>query len=747
MTMVSGVPPYQYAIDVPLRSDRDEPIAHSGIFLEQAMFALNAERRRYKGEIENDDFEWKLYTSIMGANRGFEPTGSGLWMGDPNSPVGPLPGIVLNPILELRKNFMLHLLEDGFAEDSDYLPEQYRRDWLHNAYPNSPSGFEEVTAEDNCSGDGNYFRRAPVHPGFQLSTDIGVLGTSGVLFDIDYGEVMYNPYPRIGRTLFGDGHVLAHQAIDLFRFANNTAAYLGIGIPIPLSPAFPAFQTTSGTVVATTSRDIRPDESRYWRLTQFGNLRVQLPFNSLHVESGVFQLDGDLLRPDTKYFLGTGGNNAKEDFLPVAELPFVQSGVRVIGRPTHLNSSFGTKVPSGQNSNVARVYLGPAGSNDSPLESGMYYIAAANSGVDVPYSAVASGIVSHWPSGNHDRAAPGYHVFDDCIWVRDQSANLSASGMAIISPHDGTAMWIRFADLTNISLAGNLTFPQNMLAFSRLNFPGLIGMMRINNLIHMVYPVLSNDGIDSSVPADPPPPPIGIENVKYYVGQYDDMLNLVSTLESAVQVDTPGTTIFANPMGDIMYDGATVWICSRGGTQVTNVTTGFTYIQGYTRVSTDICRRIVLINGTYWAYGEDSGSEGNLGALQPITFAGTGGSATFSLGTPKVIDTTIMPTFEDDPTHTVVITSVHHIVHANALGEHVSDGVWALVMSVDENAMSLVVSGSSRAWLVKISEGVTTFDVEEFLQLNIPQKKAQSPLNGNPSHYDIVHMPVNPGAF
>lgn len=736
MVMTSGVVPYQYDTDVPLRSDRQSPIAHSGIFLEQGMFVLNAERRRYKGEIDNDDFDWRLWTSIDGVNRGFEPTGSGFWMGSPLSPVGPLPGIVLNPILDLRKNLMLHLLEDGFAEDSDYLPERFRRDWLHNAYPNSPSGFNEITAEDNCSGDGAYFRRAPLHPGEQLSTDIGVLGTSGVLFDIDFGEIMYNPLPRIGRSLFADQNSLAHKALDEFLFNNNTSIAISPGIPIPVSPVFPAFQTTTGSVVTTTSRDIKNNQSNYWSINST-EVRSQLPFNTLHVESGVFQLDGDVLRHDSKYYFGTGGTNAEEDFLPVGEFAFSQSGIRAIGRPVHLNFDFGTKIPSGQNSNISRVYLDPAGTSDDPITSGVYHIAVANSGTNVPHSAAASGTVSHWPSGNPGPTAPGFHVFDDCIWVRDQSANLNASGMAIISPHDGTAMWLRNASLDNMSLFGNLAVSQSALAFNRLNFPGMIGMARIaQGRIITIYPVASVNGIDSTVPAAGDP---ADENYKIYAPEFDDLLDLTQTNESSVQTQNSMTPNINVPFGDIIFDGSRYWVTKADGTAVNELSSVFVLVQDYDQTGTDVVRRIFYDGSTYWAYAEDSGSKGNLGGFQPITFA----ASTFSLGTAKIIDASPLPL---GPNATLtVVDSIHHVI-STSNGIHVTNGNWALVRTQDENLMG-VISNQERMWLLRITEGVTTFDIEEFNEVYIPEKKAQPALNGNPSYYDIVHMPVNPGLF
>lgn len=646
--MESGTPPYDYGIGTPLLGI----YPHSGVFFENAMFVLNAERRRYLGNLENGDFEWNLYTSIYGEKRGFEPTGNNQWMNNE------IPSIVLNYILELRKNFFEHIRDDGIVEDSDYLPEFHRRDWIHNAYPGNPNGRNEV---DNPSGEGNYFRLAPTSPGFQLGTDIGVLGNSGVLFDIDVGEVMYNPMPRLRRTLFGEAHTLSHQGLDQFLYVLEDSIQEEQGIPIPISPVFPAFQTTEGDIVNTTDRDIKHGVSRYFHIGPI-EVRSQYPFDSLHVGSGYVRLDGDLLRSDSTYYIGTGGTNAAEDFSIVDSFLFQASGARSIGIPKHLNFDFGTKMPSGQNTNIGRVFLSPPGSNMTPIESGIYHIAVDNS--NVKFNTVASGVTSHWPSGNAYRACPGYHVFNDCIWIRDQGPNVNASGLAVISPYDGTAMWLRNAELTDISLEGNLKVSQSLLSFPRLNYPGLIGMTRKDNLIHMVYPVLSAFTIDSTVTENTN---IGEDNVKLYVGRFDDTLNLDSTLESSVQVSDSSNT-FPNPMGDIMYDGSFFWICSRDGTEVAQYTDTLNLSNGYTRTGSDICRRIAKIGLKLFAYGQDSAGSSNVGGLQRVTFS----AGNFLLDAPKIIDaSSIDPLPGNDA---VIVNTVHHVINTDPGNIHLSGG-------------------------------------------------------------------------
>lgn len=715
MIMQSGVLPYEYAGRLPLRSTPEYPIGYSGVLVEQAMWALNAERRRYRGELDNGQFEWKSYL-FDGTSSIFEPTVSGQYLANSGVPVIITP---IDYILALRRQFWEHFLEDGFAEDSDYLPEQFRRDWIHNAYTSSPSGRKENILSD---GDGNYFRGNPPALGQQLSTDIGILGTSGILFDLDYGEVFYQPYPRIGRTLFGDGRGLTHKFIG---------APTDV-MPIPLSPAFPCFQSTSGSLVSTTARDIRAGQSRYYQVstTIFG----QAVFDSLHVGSGTFRLDGDVLLPSSTYYLGRGGHNAKEDFFPVATFGFAVSGLRPIGRPRHLNfgnsGDIDTKIPSGQNSPFARVFLRPPGSNESLISSGIYHILVANRRFENPDSAVSSGVISHWPSGNANRICPGYQVFNDCFWIRDpanaDTNGASSSGVTVISPFLGTFLWTRFADETNISLAGNLSVPQTSLAFARLNYAGLVGFARNGlNSVKLIYPVASASSIDSTLSAN---------QIKLYIGNYDDLLTLLSTSESAVlDTSTPGFRFLFPPYHDFMFDGTDYWISQRDAPAIADDPTAqfdasFNLVKSYHEspfLGSHI-RRLVFFNSKYRAYSQDSISEGNVGALSERTFNVSTGL--FTAGTIKVITATNLPPFDG----TSILTNTLEVFHCTVItnGIHVNNGLWATIRTSDDDSGG-EIAGSTRYWLVRLTEGATTFTIVEFYQIA--------------TFGDIVHMSINPG--
>lgn len=723
MIMTSGIVPYEYAGRLPPHSTAAYPIGYSGVLLEQAMWILNAERRRYKGYIDDGEFTWKIY-KLDNTTLIFEPTVSGQYLANSGIPVVITP---LNYILDLRNNFWRHLLNDGFAEDSDYLPEQYRRDWIHNAYPLSPSGFIESVLQN---GDGNYFRGDPPAFGPQLSTDIGILGTSGVLFDIDFGEVLFNPYPRIGRTLFGDGKQLTHRDIE----PGFTVSSIDNEFPItmPLSPLFPSFQTTSGTLVSVTSRDIRSGQSRYWMLTT-DDVRSQVVYDSLHVGSGVIRLDGDVLLPNSIYQIGDGGVNAREDFRPQGTLGFAASGLRPIGVIRALNYQDGTKVPSGLNSALARVFLTPS----PALSSGLYHIAVSNSGQQIPNSVVSSGIVSHWPSGTINRECPGYQVFDDCIYIRDNTHDLNASGLAISSPFTGNFMWVRFADLSNISLFGNLTVPQSSLAFKRLNYPGLCGMVRRDiNAIQMVYPIFSASSIDITLTAG---------QAKLYVANYNDLLNLISTTETPVFASSE---ITGNRFGDITFDGTSYWICvADGNGNVYQFDSSFNFLHRYDESPAGLqSRRLVFFNSKYWAYAEDNiaaiGGD-NEGALSERSF--NSGTETVSGGSIKFLDASVLPPNTVFPTadHAVII-SIHHVINITN-GIHITNGVWALFETQDEDSLNSAISGSERMWLARIEEGASEFTLKEFYPLPLHPVDAQLSLSAQPSYYDMVHLGVNPG--
>lgn len=660
MVVRSGIIPYAYDGDIPIRSHRVYPIGISGIFFEQAMWVMNAERRRYKGEAESQgDFEWNRYF-LDGTTETFEPDPSGSVLGSVADPTVLTP---INYIMDLRQAFYEHLLYDDIINDCDYTVEQMRRDFIFNAYPNSPSGFIESKEEN---GDGNYFRGEPPTTGDIMSTFLGTLGASGALFDIDIGEVMYQPYPRIGRAMYTSAHELRLNGTQVSTF------------PIVGSPIFPAFQDTQGRVVSTTPRDI-VHFSKNPGIFVFGPSSDWL-CDTEHVQSGVIRLDGDVLLQPGRFMIGNGGVNGREDFVEEAEFIFAASGFRKLGIDP--NDPTGDQ---GKNSEIARVFLTPPGTVLDPVPCGVYYIAAELSPEANRHAVVSSGIISHWPSGTPNFIAPGYQVFDDCIWVTDiggfgLTGGADPSGLSVISPYTGNSMWLRVADSQETS-AG--TSPGVLVD----SWTAFYGVTRVGtDQIYRIRELRSVSGGGNGI---------------FHLMMYDDNLNFVSesTMDSGVtegqsHVDVEYST------GGIKY-ASSFWVGSRpGGTDsYWEIDAAFTGVQEYRPglgTTANVGRiaylpSIVAAGSSFFTFGINSGASDS-DAIQGRIFSTTPSAGTGSAGT--WVAGVNIPLEPDGYTDLVTdIVFIWDIAEFNGL-THVEDGVWVLFTGEKD--------GVNTVWLARV---------------------------------------------
>ena len=406
VSLASGNPPYTYATRVPIRSDKNNPsIGLSGILIEQAQFVLTAERRKLNDlaftSYGLEGFAVYVNPSIIPSGP-YEPKADGSTLSNFLNPGG---YIFLDHIEETRVAF--DNLCTIMGNDCGHGSGGFKHDWLINTYPGNPNLSSTVNP--------NYTHSMPSMSGANLSTDGQTLGSSGVLYDCDIGEIMYNPYPHIRqvrlRDLFGIDIAADSQFIETV-------------------PFWPAFQTTAGSVISLNGREIdSPPDVTYG-----------------HIGSGYVRLDGYVLHSNTDYRLNTlitpllNGFSSTDDFTHQVE------GARGFD---FLGSVVGK----------ARVFLSP-----HVQISGVYRFLARNRRTNFPQTAVESGIISIWPKANESYPLAGnesqapqneaYQVFNDALWIQ------IPSGLMILSPWTGKRMWVRLVDQTRSPTPPNFAWRQ-----------------------------------------------------------------------------------------------------------------------------------------------------------------------------------------------------------------------------------------------------------------------------------------------
>lgn len=422
MVFQSGNAPYDYAVSDPLRVKNPYTnigvTGPSGILLEQAQFVITAELRKFNAINESHILpDFNIYVNPVIVPSGpYEPKTNGSTLGNAINP-GNL--FIINHILETRT--ALDELFSFYELEGEWLSEEHKIDWLNQAaidFP-LPSG---------------YRRRDPdvTDQPFLINADVSTLGGSGVLFDIDFSEVMFNPYPFFANNVF------------LNIYANGNFPFLFN------APAWPAFQHTNGDLVGLNGRE--PSNAIDGISTEY---------DTSHFASNEVRLDGYVFLPETDYLIGRGLRN----FAIVSNFNYVSSSPRLAGD--------GATIPT------TRVFA-----STQALASGVYKLAARNRRVVVPFTTVESGIVSQWPpSGqaypdtgrsfphivdvlspfnghstwyNNQEYEIGYQSFDDSLWITDASNSVRPpSGLVIASPFTGHAMWLRFAQMAPSTGSGS----------------------------------------------------------------------------------------------------------------------------------------------------------------------------------------------------------------------------------------------------------------------------------------------------
>lgn len=459
MTVSSGQMPYQYDAILPIRNipggwpGIDDPnIGPSGYIIEGAMFVLNAELRKW-GVNNLADLTYNLYVHPDLSPSGFEPKADGSTLA---GLVGAGPSIISIDNIEQMRDRLQDLFNE-YSNETTYNPDQFFEAWLQAAYPESPSGsirYVESAPNFFLSQDATFLRPVlhDVNGGdFVTTTDLHWLCGSGVLFDIDHGEVVFNPFP------FPHG--------GWFRAPSSLNFRVGFG------PVYPKCQTTNGDIPSLVVSRYESD------LT--GAFANETNFQALG--SGKVQIDGYCLLPQTTIELVKGNNdNFWSTLTGISRYSDHIQGLRQVNLSTEAND------------NSARCYRTP-----SAISSGLYRLVTYNKRTDVPNTSIESGVVSLHPQGYTVRSSPsntlvsnlsdidgqqyeitsdgglirragradGIHVFDDAIWIVGAPEVtlpgfpiLDSRGLFCVSPITGDMVWYRPAEMT-VATAGNVNDP------------------------------------------------------------------------------------------------------------------------------------------------------------------------------------------------------------------------------------------------------------------------------------------------
>lgn len=379
----SGNKPYFFEGPYPFSSSGNQRIGMSGILFEQAMFALIAEQDIYIAQTGNNRKFTKYINKDANITQTFEPRADGSSLAGRSIESNGSGGCVnfKNYITDLRTKFsgLFPLIQS----DSPYSDVELLLDYFQRHTGDNPSG-----------SIGNW-----VH-----GVDLIING----IYDIDLREVTYQPYTRVGK----------------FQLSNIS------GIKLPVKPIGPMFMSRSGTLIATSDRD----------LSSASQVDGDSIFAYSAAQTDRLAVQGDILVPNTtKLYVAwnsgllldnTTGNceqSAVRTMDAGADLAFMGSGVGFFSPPS---INVGTGIYSIQ------LF------NNSTTINNMY----------IP----KSGIIGFWPKlselvtsgyvratladGSNQQFTSGFHIFNTAFW------QYSTSGAVLQSPINGAYLWYRYAD-------------------------------------------------------------------------------------------------------------------------------------------------------------------------------------------------------------------------------------------------------------------------------------------------------------
>lgn len=686
MVLSSGLAPYDYAAKTPFRTIYPY-VGPSGILLEQAQFVITAEIRRFNRLTESHALSnFYVYTNPFGPTSNvYEPKVDGTTLSTSGSIN------IIDHIEDTRE--ALELLFSTYAGDTDFAIEEHKADWLQQAYPTSPSGFY-LAPEFGVRG--HYAHRIPSETGRIDYLSDEVLGGSGVLYDIDFGEVMFNPYPYMSSS----------QAINARGRTSN-----GLFDPYNIlgGPVFPAFQKLDGSLID---------------LNGFEPTNLVGLYNSLvlPISSGVVRIDGYALRENTDYRFGSYFNFNNN-------LTFVTHGIRNVGVAGNLDT--------------ARVYATPPA-----LTSGVYQTLARNRKVNYSTGAVESGTVSIWPraDGNYyGTGSPGtataqildedfnsgYHAFDETLWITDRTFNSSiarASGLVTLSPWTGHQLWLRYADPEPSPIVD---------IFGRVYaWGGHIGLERpINDkIIRSHWECI---------------PDLTSNKQTYTFHEYDDLLNYLGDVTSDTNPNTGLGNTSRVEMTDLLYDGNHLFtIGTAGASGLVEFDTSYQYVSSWAVFSPDpstpggasgVGSRAFHHDGQYFFYlPQQPGPEDPTGiAVGGLNMRGSGIiEFSFSTGNRVTLDNIKYVRGEKIFGSNIPILWRFHDIVGVQSSPQLTPGIWALCWIIRASEPTLASSN----YLMRIEERSDYWEIMSFSRLDHGSDAAE--WLGNEGTVDMLYMPL-----
>lgn len=700
MVVASGQFPYRYDITLPIRGN----IGQSGNILEAGMFVIYAEFRKF-GIEPLDFFTFNKYSHPNIAASGFEPKGNGATLA---GNVGGPAIVALDNILEMRS--ALHDIPNGLwysAYGSEcHLGQGTTRNYVTSSlfttsYPGiHPSG--EFAVVD--FGGGSYGADDPtfLRPELttitggndHLDTDLHWLGGSGILFDIDIGEVVFQP-----PTFFGGLNTI---------YANSTF--------------IPSFQKTDGSLITLTGRET--NDAPY----------SEYNFNA--VNSGKVQIDGYGFLPQTKVNLITGNeSNFYSTVGANSDFTFHSSGAR------QLNGS------AGLTDHTARTYWTP-----QTQSSGFYSAIAINP--KTPLVQIPSGIISIWPeiskfigfnfelgrsisitSDNKVKktslSSNGYQVFDDAVWMTSPSVKLGITasnisrGIHVLSPHNGKIVWYRPAD-NAVATTGNMPIASSEYdTGTTAGTPGAFethyGLERYSGNYIRVSRVWNETITDLGAGF------FDVENTVYFQRYSAPAMNHTETLSYWMHSNSVAneTGEIGNIISDLFYDGTYYWLTSKNGRKH-RFTNALVFDGTYVGAGNNTGRN-TYIDGEYLYWYSGGGltigdpllSDANMTnrgigsgigkwsiVSDPADIYADRGQVSNDSAKPIIAETFVGVARDTD-------TRIHDIIEVtSAQATHVTPGIWALITFASP-------TGFQRLWLLRIVEETNYYRTEEAIFFGI----------------------------
>lgn len=685
MAVASGQLPYEYEWPTPFRVSNNAHQGLSGIHLEAAQFVMQSEMRKFN--IADAALQaWRVYTNASIAGSGYDPKANGNTL---NGLVGPKVQVDLDHISLMRDLMVDFLFGDAYDTWTEFGNNEILQDWIRQAYPNSPSGYGQTSTDEY---QGQFLRPVFQDGGIEYipgiffgDPQLGIftdsdphwLGGSGIILDIDVGEVMWNPYPMTAISAQGDTHGTSDNwSIEAF-------------------PFYPSFQKTDGSLITLNGFENKWPEDR---------VPSYLVRNYDPVGSGKVRFNAYPILGNTQFYFGRMNDTSAE----IHQIGFSTNQMSVAAISATLIGNASKNLPGSE------VFLTPIA-----LPTGVYRVACRNSKANYPFTTVESGVISQWPRHTDitsDFSAVetnyrGYEVFNNCFWITDWGFRISASlsdvgpvgpsGLSVVSPFTGKVLWQRNATNT---VAGQVYvfLPPSPSTLLNVNWwddantsPPLsldrVGTDDIKRLLGRSAAI--NPGVSFDV----------------LVATYNDKISTVSnqTVTLSLRPNNTFDSTLSTNVEAMTFDGTSYWITGHALNDLTAISNQFVW---ELNSSFSEIRRVLdvsILNKTRLA----GISDGNGGAIKTVAFDDdlsiTEWAVVVDGSNPEGFSTTTVATKSIDITGsipgTVQSAEIYSLREVSGITE-LTNGVYAFVRIN-------TTTTNNRLYILRIKEEVSSWSI------------------------------------